>query len=128
MAELIANTNAEQKILKYLQENLPGLITKAEESGKNISDCLNWIMSQFKSKAQNGCAAATSEEVFGMAVHYFQEDDIKKYSGGRSAYVATAKPKVETVKAPQRDPEPKKVEKPKPVQKTNEMEGQLSLF
>ena len=76
MAELIAETNAEQKILRYLQENLPGLITKAEDSGKNISDCLNWIMSQFKSKAQNGCAAADDDEVYGIA----KEIDISIYT------------------------------------------------
>ena len=46
-----------------------------KKPGKNIKDCCNYILNQAKEMKVNGMA---DEEVFGMAFHYYQEDDIKK--------------------------------------------------
>lgn len=41
---------------------------------KSLDECCNYILSQVQKSGQNGFA---DEEIFGMAVHYYDEDDIK---------------------------------------------------
>lgn len=41
---------------------------------KNIDDCIDYIFSEVK--RQGGCGY-TDDEVYGMAVHYYDEDNIK---------------------------------------------------
>lgn len=41
---------------------------------KNIDDCIAYIMETVK---KSECCGFTDEEVFSMAVHYYNEDDIK---------------------------------------------------
>lgn len=41
---------------------------------KSIDECCNYILQEVHKSGQNGFA---DEEVFGMAVHYYDEDDIK---------------------------------------------------
>lgn len=40
---------------------------------KNIEDCCTYIMNQVK---RSGCNGFTDDEVYSMAVHYYDEDDI----------------------------------------------------
>ena len=41
---------------------------------KNLYDCLTYILNQAKN---SGCQGYSSEEVYGMAVHYYVEDEVK---------------------------------------------------
>ena len=41
---------------------------------KSIDECCNYILHEVHKSGQNGFA---DEEIFGMAVHYYDEDDIK---------------------------------------------------
>lgn len=41
---------------------------------KNIDDCITYIMNEVK---KTGCNGFADEEIFGMAVHYYDEDNIK---------------------------------------------------
>jgi hypothetical protein len=41
---------------------------------KNIDDCITYILNQVKSSGKNGFA---DQEVYAMAVHYYDEDDLK---------------------------------------------------
>ncbi len=50
------------------------LAGKYEKSGKDIEGCCKYIKSEARKQAQNGCAAIKDEEVFGWAVHYFDEE------------------------------------------------------
>lgn len=45
-----------------------------KKTNKNIDDCITYIFNQVKA---SGCNGFADEEVFGMAVHYYDEDDIK---------------------------------------------------
>lgn len=45
-----------------------------KKPAKNIKDCITYILNTVKSSGNNGFA---DEEIFGMAVHYYDEDDIK---------------------------------------------------
>lgn len=44
------------------------------KENKNIDECCNFILSEVQ---KSGCNGFSDEEVFGMAVHYYDEDDIK---------------------------------------------------
>lgn len=50
------------------------------KEGKTIDDCANYVIGEMKKRAQNGCYAATEDEVFGLAVHFYDEDDLKAES------------------------------------------------
>lgn len=72
-----ASDSFSQVIEKYLQ----GLAAKDplfaetfKKEGKSIKDCCNYIMETVKNKGVN---VLTNDEVYGMAVHYYDEDDIK---------------------------------------------------
>jgi len=53
-----------------------------KKAGKSIDECINYIFSEVK---KTGCNGFADEEIFAMAVHYYDEDDIKdvKPSNGR---------------------------------------------
>lgn len=42
--------------------------------GKNIDDCCTYILNQVKA---SGCSGFADEEIYNMALHYYDEDDIK---------------------------------------------------
>lgn len=45
------------------------------KTNKSINECYNYILNEAKSRGNAICM--TDEEVFGLAVHYYDEDDIK---------------------------------------------------
>lgn len=121
---MATNNNSQQdKTKAYLdkrtQEDSLFAVTYAKEN-KNIQDCCSYITSQAKKQAINGCAMIEDDVVYGWAVHYYDEDDIKveKSSSVRSE-VKTSAPKTEVKKdAPKAKIKPKK----------KEDVAQLSLF
>lgn len=54
---------------------------------KSIDECCKYITGEAYAKAKNGCAVISDEEVYGMAVHYYDEDDIniRKAPNARTA-------------------------------------------
>jgi hypothetical protein len=44
------------------------------KENKNIDECVNFILSQVQKSSCNGF---TDDEIFGIAVHYYDEDNIK---------------------------------------------------
>ncbi|MGE4308825.1 PcfK-like family protein [Bacteroides sp.] len=44
------------------------------KENKNIDECCNFILGEVQ---KSGCNGFSDEEIFGMAVHYYDEDDIK---------------------------------------------------
>jgi len=45
-----------------------------KKENKNIDDCINYILNQVQ---KSGCNGFADEEIFNMAIHYYDEDDIK---------------------------------------------------
>ena len=43
------------------------------KEGKSIDKCVNFILNRVK---QSGCNGFADEEIYGLAVHYYDEDDI----------------------------------------------------
>ena len=119
------NNNSFQDTIKaYLdkraEEDSLFAVTYAKEN-KNIKDCCSYITSQAKKAAKQGnCAVIEDDIVFGWAVHYYDEDDIKvdKTSNMRVS-VNNSAPKTEVKKEA-----PKAKIKPKKKEDVN----QLSLF
>ena len=66
-----------EKIIKdYVEKFAQGdaqFAAKYEKSGKDIDGCCRYIKSEAEKQAKKGCAAISDDEVFGWAVHYFDE-------------------------------------------------------
>lgn len=123
---MATNNNSFQDTIKaYLdkraEEDSLFAVTYAKEN-KNIKDCCSYITSQAKKQASGGCAAISDDVVFGWAVHYYDEDDIKvEKTSNVKASVSTSAPK----KTEEKKPEAPKL-KIRPKKK--EDVGQYSLF
>lgn len=48
-----------------------------KREGKTIDECVNYILCEVQKIAKKGMTAMTDDEVFGMAVHYYDEADVK---------------------------------------------------
>lgn len=73
------NTTAHFKrtIQAYLEQRAAEDILFAEtyrKEGKNIDDCITYILNTVKA---SGCNGFTDGEIYSMAVHYYDEDDIE---------------------------------------------------
>ena len=44
------------------------------KANKNLDECCNYILQQVK---KSGCCGFADEEIYNMAIHYYDEDDIK---------------------------------------------------
>lgn len=45
-----------------------------KKPNKNIDDCITYILNEVK---QSGCVGFADDEIFRMAVHFYDEDDLK---------------------------------------------------
>ena len=85
---------------------------------KSLDECLKYITSEARKQASNNCAAIEEAVVYGWAVHYYQEDNIK---------VEKVKAKVVTQKAAK----PKEVKPVKALVKDKKNENkciEMDLF
>ena len=60
--------------LKKAAEKDPLFAETLKNPKKNIEDCTTYILNQVKA---SGCSGFADEEIFRMAVHYYDEADIK---------------------------------------------------
>ena len=62
------------------------------KENKNLDECCSYIMGE--ARKRGSAVAMTDEEVFGMAIHYYDEDDIKvsKMPAGLRASISTLQP------------------------------------
>lgn len=81
-----------------------------DKEGKSISGMWKFIVEEAKKKAVSGCAVLSDDDVFGLAVHYFDEDSI-----------------IEKPEPPKKNKEAKKESK-KEESKVNSTWEQISLF
>ncbi len=66
-----------QTILKYLEERAANdelFAATYTKDNKNIDDCITYILNAVR---QSDCNGFTDEEVYSMAVHYYDEDNIE---------------------------------------------------
>ena len=70
--------DAKTKIKNYLDERAKNdeLFAKAyTKSNKSIDECYKYVLGEARKKGT--AVGMTAEEVFGLAVHYYDEDNIK---------------------------------------------------
>lgn len=63
---------------------------------KSLDECLKYINQQARKRAENNVAMIEDAEVYGWAVHYYDEDDIKVEGSAPQAQVTTSVPSVPT--------------------------------
>lgn len=125
----VNNNSVKDKIKAYLdkraEEDPLFAVTYAKEN-KSIDECFSYIMGEVLKASVNinggakGCQM-DDDEVYSMAVHYYDEDDIKisKLPANVKSVASNSAPKTEVKKeAPKAKIKPKK----------KEDVGQLSLF
>lgn len=63
---------------------------------KSIDECCKYITGEAYAKAKNGCAVISDEEVYGMAVHYYDEEtvEIRKAPEAKAAKMSGAEPEL----------------------------------
>lgn len=88
------------------------------KENKSIEECVKYINQQARKRAENNVAMIEDAEVYGWAVHYYDEDDIKVEGAVPQAQVTTSAPSVPT-------PAPT-TKQSKPKSKDNAV--QLTLF
>lgn len=52
------------------------------KEGKTLDECANFVIGEIKKRSSDGRYVATDDEVYGLAVHYYDEDDAKADSIG----------------------------------------------
>lgn len=101
------------------------------KDNKNIDDCITYILNQVKA---SGCNGFADEEIFGMAMHYYQEDDVKpgKSIDAKVIVNHSSEPNkavTETKQAPVVEMTTNKKQKSRKSQKTQDIPSdQLTLF
>lgn len=85
------NTPNEKILLDYLNKNASeDLANRINDGEKTLSQCWNYIVSEAKKHAKNGCACIIDATVFGWCIHFFEEDAIKGSDFEKSKAVKTA--------------------------------------
>jgi hypothetical protein len=59
--------------LQYVAANDPLFAETLKKENKNIDECVNYILSTVQ---KSGCNGFADEEIFNMAIHYYDEDSI----------------------------------------------------
>lgn len=100
----------EQTIKAYLDKRAKEDALFAEtykKEGKSIKECCKYIMQKARKEAKNGCAAIPDDVVYGWAVHYYDEDDIKVPEITDNVRVSVSE-QPEPKEEPATEPHPKK--------------------
>lgn len=88
---LKAEDSTSEVILNYLEANVSDeLANKINNGDKTLSQCFNYIKTEAKKEAVNGCACISDATVFGWAIHFFEEDAIKGEGFAKGPAVAVA--------------------------------------
>lgn len=93
-----------QIIQSYLEErakNDPLFASVYAKPNKNINECLDYILSEAKKRGNAVCMS--DDEVFGLAVHYYDEDDIEVSRQTNYKAATSQAPKSDVGAAPQKE-------------------------
>lgn len=126
-----------QNKLQEMAEEDPLFAKNLEKEDKYIDGCINYILSQVK---KIGAQGYTDDEIFGMAAHYYDEDDLENCDPIECGVVVNHKPELseeekkelkEQARREELEKERKRLHsigKRKATKKKQEEEQQPSLF
>ena len=119
-----------QIIQSYLEErakNDPLFASVYAKPNKNIDECFDYIVSEAKKRGNAVCMS--DDEVFGLAVHYYDEDDIKVSKQTNYKAATSQAPKSDVGAAPQKETgSPEKMNSRRKGKKNESSSLQFSLF
>lgn len=127
---LKANNANEQRVLDYLEANASDVLAEKINGGdKTLSGFFAYARGEAQKLAVNGCACVEDQTVFGWAIHYFEEDEIKEPTAAKEpAKVIKATEATKTpVKAKNEEKSSARTEKTKKPE-DKPVSGQISLF
>lgn len=81
-------------------KNDPLFASVYAKPNKNINECFDYILSEAKKRGNAVCMS--DDEVFSLAVHYYDEDDIKVSKQTNYKAVTSQAPKSDVGAAPQK--------------------------
>jgi len=98
-----------------------------KKENKNLEECCNYVMQCAKA---GGCAGYSDDEVFGWAVHYYDEDDIKNIKPVNAKVIVNhhVEPEKSQHKADNMIIQEKIKKQPKKKKEDPESSEQVSLF
>lgn len=73
---------------------------------KNLNECCDYIIGEARKRGGNA-VAMTDDEVFGLAVHYYDEDNIKVKKQSNCKVATSSTEKLKKEKQPSEQPLPK---------------------
>ena len=119
---LKAKTKEQEIILDYLEENASDVLAqKIHDGKKTMDDCWKFIYEcAKKAAAGKNCYGCAGQEVFGWAIHFFEEDSIKISDADKVV-------KTNKVEKPEEDKKTEKEQRPR-EKKSEEIAGQMSIF
>ena len=88
------NQSFKQVIQSYLEQRAKRdslFATSFAKQNKNIDECCNYIIGEAKKRGGNA-VFMSDDEVFGLAVHYYDEDNIKVNKQSKSKVVVPKQP------------------------------------
>lgn len=75
---MVKGTETFKKIIKGFLDNRAAkdvmFAARYAKEGKSVDECCDYIIEQVN---KSGCNGFADEEIFGMAIHYYDEDDVK---------------------------------------------------
>lgn len=123
MEKIKEKLKTEDGALKLIAEHLikhceaePIFKEKIMDENKSLEECFRYIKSEARKESKGNTAVVEKEKVFGWAIHYFDEKDLKFDLQTARVSTSNEKPKVQIKK-------PEKKEKKEKIVKE-----QLSLF
>lgn len=82
-----------------------------KKENKSIDECIDYIIGEVQKSGKNGFA---DDEIYGMAVHYYDEDDLKASKASNCHVVVNHSSEEKTEKVAE-EPKPKVVKEKKPI-------------
>ena len=134
---------AVKRIGNYLMKRAktdPSVANNLKKEKKSLNECWDYVLSEVAKTMYRsgnfGCAAGDDEELFGLAVHYYDEDDIKfePFKGAKVVDMSKQQQdkKVESKEQKSEEEQPLKEAKNRvktvKKHKSDPIDGQLSLF
>lgn len=77
-----------QEHLEKIASGDPVFADRYRKEGKNINDCVTYILNTVKN---SGCNGFADDEIYGMAIHYYDEDNINIGSPNDGRFVVNHK-------------------------------------
>lgn len=125
---LTANNANEQRVLDYLEANASDVFAEKINGGKKtLKGFFAYARGEAQELAVNGCACVEDQTVFGWAIHYFEEDEIKEPTAAKKPAKKATKAAETSVKAQKVDKPTTRTEKTK-KDENEAVSGQISLF